>query len=120
VKIVHDGGVPYPVPQFKYAEAKEALRETLTDFYLKKGVTTVTDMSDPALTYRAYQELRDEGKLPVRLTLNYIIRPDTPGEPDKSVRVSSLLNALIVSGLRSGFGDDWIRVGAIKILLDGV
>jgi len=120
VKIVHDGGVPYPVPQFKYAEAKEALRETLTDFYLKKGVTTVTDMSDPALTYRAYQELRDEGKLPVRLTLNYIIRPDTPGEPDKSVRVSSLLNALIGSGLRSGFGDDWIRVGAIKILLDGV
>ena len=120
VKIAHDAGVSYPVPQFTVAQATEALRETLTDFYLKKGVTTVTDMSDPTLAYRAYQELRAEGKLPVRLTLNYIIRPDTPDESGKSIRVSSLLNSLIASGLRSGFGDDWIRIGAIKILLDGV
>ncbi len=120
VKIVHDANVHYPVPQFTFAQAKEALRETLTDFYLKKGVTTVTDMSDPALAYRAYQELEAEGKLPVRLTLNYIIRADTRDESSQSMRVSSLLNSLIASGLHTGFGDDWIRIGAIKILLDGV
>ena len=119
VKIVHDAGLHYPVPQFTYPQAKEALRETLTDFYLNKGVTTVTDMSDPIPAYRAYQELKDEGKLPVRLTLNYIIHADTPGGSG-DMRVSSLLNSLIASGLRSGFGDDWVRIGAIKILLDGV
>jgi len=120
VKIAHDAGLTYPVPRFTQDQAREALRETLTDFYLKKGVTTVTDMSDPVLAYRAYQELRDEGKLPVRLTLNYIIRPDTTDESDKSKRASRLLHSLIASGLRSGFGDEWIRIGAIKILLDGV
>jgi predicted amidohydrolase YtcJ len=120
VKIVHDASVDYPVPQFTFAQAKEGLRETLTDFYLKKGVTTVTDMSDPVPAYRAYEELRTEGKLPVRLTLNYIIRADTPEGSGKPIRVSSLLNSLIASGLRTGFGDDWIRIGAIKIILDGV
>src|SRR5579863_1320583 len=118
VKIVHDAVVHYPVPRFTFAQAKEALRETLTDFYLKKGVTTVTDMSDPALAYRAYQELEADGKLPVRLTLNYIIYPDTPDPSGKSMRSSSLLSSLIASGLHTGFGDNWIRIGAIKILLD--
>lgn len=125
VKIVRDANVPYPVPGFTYDQAKDALRQTLTDFYLKKGVTTVTDLSEPALAYRAYQELRAEGKLPTRLTLNYIIRADTPERPPsqasrESVKTSSLLNSLIASGLHTGFGDDWIRVGAIKIILDGV
>jgi len=128
VKIVRDAAVVYPVPEFTYEQAKEALRQTLTDFYLKKGVTTVTDLSDPTLAYRAYQDLRAEGKLPTRVTLNYLIRrPDIQdvhgarGEGSgESIRVSSLLNSLISSGLHTGFGDDWIRVGAIKIILDGV
>jgi predicted amidohydrolase YtcJ len=125
VKIVRDAGISYPVPAFTYEQAKQAVRETLTDFYLKKGVTTVTDMSEPSLAYRAYQELRSEGNLPVRVRLNYVIRPDPPddapaprGKP--TTLGSGSLRYLITTGLHTGFGDDWVRVGAIKIILDGV
>jgi len=127
VKIVRDAGISYPVPEFTYEQAKRAVRETLTDFYLKKGVTTVTDMSEPSLAYRAYQELHAEGTLPVRVTLNYVIHPEAAGgtEAARPKRASttlgsSSLEALIGTGLHTGFGDDWVRVGAIKIILDGV
>jgi predicted amidohydrolase YtcJ len=126
VKIVRDADVSYPVPEFTYEQAKEAVRETLADFYLKKGVTTVTDMSEPSLAYRAYQELHAEGKLPVRVTLNYVIHPELPGDAPAprakrpTTLGSSSLKSLIATGIHTGFGDDWVRVGAIKIILDGV
>lgn len=136
VAIVRDAAVAYPVPRFTAPQAKDALRSTLTDFYRNRGVTTVVDLSDPTLAYRAYQELRADGELPTRLTLNFMLQPDAPDDDDPRpartgpattgngqearARTSRLLRAMLASGLHTGFGDDWIRIGAIKIVLDGV
>ena len=67
------------------------------------GIVGVHNMeAAPAL--RAYQELRRNGKLKLRV-LQQI--------PE------SELDAAIEIGLQSGFGDEWIRIGALKIFSDG-
>lgn len=113
VMIVRDAPAPWPkADEFTYPEMKAAVRTILEDFYLKKGVTTVSDMSS-SQAYRAYQELRAEGKLPTRVRLNYFVRTSAaPG----AVTVDTLLR----TGLFTGIGDDRIRVGAIKLGVDGV
>ncbi len=67
------------------------------------GVTGVHNMED-AQALRAFQVLREAGELKLRV-LQQIPEVD--------------LDAAIRLGLRSGFGDDWIRIGAVKIFSDG-
>jgi predicted amidohydrolase YtcJ len=108
VTIVRDAPAPWPkVEEFTYPEMKEAVRDILDDFYLKKGVTTVSDMSG-ADTYHAYQELRGEGRLPTRVRMNW------------RGRTLEGMKALNATGIYTGLGDDWLRVGAIKLGQDGV
>ncbi len=78
--------------------ARAALREAA-----RLGVTSIQDNSaiDALPTYL---ELRERGELTVRVN---VWRP------------VSALGALRAGGMRSGLGDHWIRLGAIKILADG-
>ena len=103
--ILRDTGIELPIPQSTYDEMRQWIPKTLRDFYLSKGVTSVYDMSSPQIAYRIYQELKDKGDLPVRLLISYRY---TEAEP------------LLRVGIRTGFGDDWLRVGAIKFHQDGV
>jgi predicted amidohydrolase YtcJ len=113
--ILRDAGIDLHLPRPTYQQMREWLPETLRDFYLKRGVTTVHDMSSPETAYRIYREARDQNELPVRMVLSYII-----GVPDISGTNADLEAAMLNSGLRTGFGDNWLRLGAIKIILDGV
>jgi hypothetical protein len=97
------------VPAPTYAEMREAIRKTLRDLFLAQGVTTVYEMPHGADPVRIYQELRDKGELPVRLSVSYFIGPGYAFE----------LEDLLKSGLKTGFGDDWLKVGAVKVILDG-
>lgn len=107
VIISRDAPINVPAPTLTYSQMKEGVRNILNDFYLKKGVTTVSDMSDGD-TYRAYGELLAEGRLPTRVRINYIVRK------------ADQLDSLIRTGIYTGFGNDRIRVGAIKFFEDGV
>ena len=128
--ILRDAGIELPVPNPTYQQMQEWIPESLRDFYLKRGVTTVYDMSSPEMAYRIYREERDRNELPVRVVLSYIIGPNDllgPKKGGEDVLPGSLggagvdmEDALLSSGLRTGFGDDWLRLGAIKIILDGV
>jgi predicted amidohydrolase YtcJ len=53
---------------------------------------------------RLYTRLRDQGRLPLRVTCNI---------------EAANLDHLIALGLESGFGDDWVRLGHIKLFADG-
>jgi len=113
--ILRDTGIALPLPRPTYDQMRQWLPVALRDFYLKRGVTSVYDMSEPTVAYRIYQEMREHGELPVRIVLDYII-----GANDLSDAANDgLEGALLKSGIRTGLGDDWIRVGAIKIILDG-
>ena len=94
-----------PIPT--YEDTLRVIPPTLTKLWLEQGVTSVYTM-DSLDGVRAYQELRDAGKLPpVRLSISFFLR-------------SFELDALLSTGLRTGFGDNWLKIGGIKILVDGV
>ena len=89
--------MPEPSREMNVRAAKAALAHAAS-----LGVTSVQDNSaiDALPTY---QQIRAEGGLLARIN---VWRP-------------SAMKSLIASGVRSGLGDDWIRIGAIKILSDG-
>jgi len=67
------------------------------------GLTGVHDF-DPQDCFIAIQGLREEGRLGLRIVKNILVE-DLPAALDV--------------GLRSGFGDPWIRIGGIKVFADG-
>ena len=67
------------------------------------GLTGIHDF-DRRDAFVAFQQLRAEHKLGLRVV--------------KHVPVEQLDEAIAL-GLRSGFGDDWLRIGNIKIFIDG-
>jgi hypothetical protein len=67
------------------------------------GVTTIQDNSSTD-ALPTYQELRARGELTARF---YVWR------------VIGAMAALKQAGVRTGLGDDWVRLGALKILSDG-
>ncbi|MEZ4611882.1 MAG: amidohydrolase [Caldilineaceae bacterium] len=84
------------------AEAQEAILRAQEKAHAF-GITGVHNMeAAPAL--RAFQELRRRDELKLRV-LQQI--------PE------SELDAAIDIGLQSGYGDEWIRIGAVKIFADG-
>ena len=100
----------FPIP-YPRAQLKEALRHTLTEDFLKQGVTTVHELAVTVPANGLYQELYDEGKLPVRLHLGYMIYPALQPIVD--------LESLLSMGVRTGLGDDWLRIGAAKLFVNG-
>jgi len=107
VKITRDAPVKLPEIEYTHAQMKDAVHDILQKFYLEKGVTTVSDMSEPD-NYKAYQELRQEGRLPTRVRINMFVH-----DP-------AFIDTVARTGLYTGFGDDVLRLGAMKIVLDGV
>lgn len=90
--------VPEPSREMNVRAARAALAHAAS-----LGVTSVQDNSSiDALP--TYQQIRGEGGLTARIN---VWRP------------VSAMKSLIEAGVRSGLGDDWIRIGAIKILSDG-
>jgi predicted amidohydrolase YtcJ len=95
------------IPPPSYQQLKQSVKEVMEDFQ-RKGVTTIYDFPDgPGM--KIYQELRDEGQLPVRLRYQIILTGAPPAFAD----------FVINFGPRTGFGDDWLRLGGIKLFVDG-
>ena len=70
---------------------------------LSEGLTAVHDLDDPDCL-AGLQVLRERGELGLRVT-KYINKP--------------YLDAAIESGIRTGFGDAWLRFAGLKLFADG-
>jgi predicted amidohydrolase YtcJ len=70
----------------------------------RTGITSATEAQGTPQDLRAYQDARDSGELLYRAYcfINY-----------------HYLNAMIEAGVRTGLGDEWVRVGAVKLVCDG-
>jgi predicted amidohydrolase YtcJ len=71
---------------------------------VKEGLTGVHWLVANAEELRILQKLHSEGKLPLRIYL---------GIP------ANMLDALVETGLSSGFGSDTLKIGFIKVFADG-
>lgn len=93
------------IPRTTRAGMKDALRAA-GERFLAYGITSVGEASiRTSDELAAYQELAREGELPVRVFTMMLI-DDT-------------LDALAGLGMRTGWGDDWLRIGPAKLFQDG-
>ena len=98
------------VPPSSRAERKAALRD-IQQAYHAAGLTGIID---PGLTpddMSIYQELWQNGELTVRTVAMPLAQ--TEDEEDK------VLAALAAMGMRTGFGDCKLKLGGIKVFMDG-
>jgi predicted amidohydrolase YtcJ len=93
-----DGALPRVTVEM-VAEAIERAQPILW----RMGLTGVHDF-DRRDCFMALQQLHEQGRLRLRVT--------------KNIPVESLEHAFEL-GLRTGFGDDWLRIGSVKAFMDG-
>ncbi len=93
------------IPRTTRAQMKDALRAA-GERFLAYGITSVGEASiRTSDELAAYQELERAGELPVRVYTMMLI-DDT-------------LDALASLGMRTGFGNEWLRIGPAKLFQDG-
>ncbi|HET7292520.1 MAG TPA: amidohydrolase [Vicinamibacteria bacterium] len=70
----------------------------------RSGLTSATDAGGSPADLAAYQDAREADELGVRVYCH--IR-------------EGFLDAMLAAGVRTGLGDEWVRVGAVKLVCDG-
>src|SRR2546427_9589975 len=70
----------------------------------RTGITSATEAQGTPVDLLAYQDARDSGDLLFRAYcfINY-----------------AYIDSMIAAGVRTGLGDEWVRVGAMKLVCDG-
>jgi hypothetical protein len=97
-----------PIPPFTYEQIKETLSVDIPLYWVRQGFTTAHSFAD-AVEFMAYQELLKEGALPLRVQAMVF---DIRNRPDS-------LESLINLGILPGLGNDWLKIGGVKIFVDG-
>jgi predicted amidohydrolase YtcJ len=98
---------PRPVSEAEYLQSLAKLMGR----YNEVGITSISERSTGPDGYRNYQQLKSEGRLPMRVNVTIRINPD--GTVEDAERVMKALP------FKYGDGDDWVRVGPLKIGVDG-
>jgi predicted amidohydrolase YtcJ len=94
-------------PEFNYLQLKDGIVFALNQC-LQRGVTTVHDIVRYAEPVRAYQEIYKEGRLHARVSI-------LPRVIESMIESKSLIEL----GLITGFGNEWLRIGGVKMSIDG-
>ena len=108
--------LPYPITTLVDAIERAGQQ------YLAEGVTSCVEagigggwIGRTPVELAAYQTAREQSRLPVRVEL--MIASDAlhplAGHPEDGLDVGLDL------GIRTGFGDDWLRIGPVKVFSDG-
>ena len=94
-------------PEFNYLQLKDGIVFALNQC-LERGVTTVHDIVRSGEPVRAYQEISREGRMHARVNL-------LPRVIESNIESKSLIEL----GLITGFGNEWLRLGGVKMSIDG-
>ena len=78
--------------------------------YNRVGITSIFERATDLEGYQTYQKLREQNRLTVRMNATIRQQFRDGGQVEKFVEEL---------GLKTGDGDDWIRVGPLKITVDG-
>ncbi len=99
-------------PKLTPAEQLSDLRNLL-HLYNKVGITSICVGSGNTEDLNLFKSLRDDSILSVRVFQNISI-PFSPGDSMNHMR-----EALAHLGYHTGDGDEWVKVGALKAVIDG-
>ncbi|MBM4457450.1 MAG: amidohydrolase [Chloroflexi bacterium] len=101
------------IPKPTAAEMAEALRLGCQEM-LRFGITSVIEPGLNADEIRAYQSFYKSGRLAVRLNL----MPSWHGFDQEETETQLEYRAREL-GVYTGWGDEWLRIGALKMAIDG-
>lgn len=76
----------------------------ISQMMVRTGVTSVHDAEAEPADLLAYQDAREAGELSFRVYCLMQVQ---------------FLDRMTAAGVRTGLGDDWLRVGAVKLVCDG-
>lgn len=93
-----------PIPTFI---DEEALRDTLNREFVQQGVTSLGDLPGLA-AFKIYQKWVANNELPLRIRVYF-------GSAFHGGTIDPIINLT----LQKGFGNDWLRIGGIKLFMDG-
>ncbi len=102
-----EGWEQLPLMPWGYEKLLEALRVGTVEHFVSNGVTSIHELPYSTDGIRAWQQLKREENLPLRLRL-YLQHPNL-------VNIDQFLKG----GLQAGFGDEWLSIGGIKLFVDG-
>ena len=112
------GSLVYPYP---LAELTEAISRAAVH-YLREGITSCTEagiaggwVAHSPAELAAYVAARDQGRLGVRVEL----MPAAEVLHPLGAHAGDDLVAGLDLGITTGFGDEWLRLGPVKIFADG-
>ena len=97
---VFDKLIPEPSSREDYREGVKLIAKMMS----RAGITSAHDAYGSHDDLRAYQDAHAAGELSVRI---YCLIGH------------SEIDRMIAAGIRTGFGDEWVRVGAMKMTCDG-
>ncbi|MEZ5354087.1 MAG: amidohydrolase [Bryobacteraceae bacterium] len=102
-----------PLLSARVFTAEEQLRslQAMQAAYNRVGITSTGDRGQGPEGFRVYQELKRRGGMTVRTAVTY--RITAAGKPDDVVRQVEAIPFV------TGWGDDWLRVGPVKSVVDG-
>jgi predicted amidohydrolase YtcJ len=92
--------IPSNFTRYDHREGVRLISQMMT----RSGITSVTDaMGDPN-DLRAYQDAREASQLDMRVYC-HIYQP--------------FMDQMLAAGIKTGLGDEWVKVGAQKMICDG-
>jgi predicted amidohydrolase YtcJ len=94
--------VEHVIPEPSIDEIADAIEKAQPVLW-QMGLTGIHDF-DRRDSFMALQQLHARGRLKLRVLKNIPVE---------------LLDHAVGLGLRTGFGDDWLRIGSIKVFMDG-
>jgi len=109
-------GIRSSGPPASAEQRKEALKKLLR-LYNQHGLTSICDRAASRSELDMYYELHQRGELTIRVNVAREFSP--PSLREELVRRLDELPGKDKRGGPTGVGDEWVRVGPIKVFLDG-
>jgi hypothetical protein len=94
-------------------DEKLAALEAMLKRYNRYGITGLCSGNGDFHNYEMYRDLHDQNRLTVRIYQNILLSPASGNS------LKMILDTLPSCKYATGFGDEWVKIGALKIYLDG-
>lgn len=98
-------------------EAKRGAVLKLLRMYAAQGLTSIADRDAGRDSLDIYLSLKEKSELPLRVNVARSFNPN--GTREEIVRRLAELPGADERGGPTGVGDDWVRIGPIKVYMDG-
>ena len=89
--------------EYSRSDRREGVK-LMTSLFARAGVTSAHDAMGTPEDLLAYQDAFEKGELSIRLYCHIQY---------------AALDRMLAAGIRSGFGNEWVRTGAVKLVADG-